>query len=232
MGHRPGSKALGGVLGDGQQSDVVDDDQVRADDLREGSGGGVVPAVAADQDAQILDPETGDGQASFDRSLPESLGEVRPSRPYGPQIQEIFRRPTHSRLFRASWVALGTGDLFSCQPRSSCRWEPGPLAASVKVGSVASGEFLGQHDADDLRGITALGLRGGDDAGQRPPDVREFHALGQLDGLGERIAVRAVNGAKRGVRQRCSLSSYSERSGAFTAGAPRADQAEVPGCSE
>lgn len=39
-------EALGGVLGDGQQADVVDDYQVRADDLREGPGDGVVRAVA------------------------------------------------------------------------------------------------------------------------------------------------------------------------------------------
>lgn len=83
-------EALGGVLGDGQQTDVVDDDQVRADDLGEGPGDGVVRAVAADQGSQVLDGEPGDGQAGFDRGLSEGLGEVAFPRPRGSTDAKIL----------------------------------------------------------------------------------------------------------------------------------------------
>ncbi len=110
--------------------------------------------------------------------------------------------------------------------------ETGPLAAGVEVGAVAAGGFLGRQHPDGPGRIPALGLGGGDDVGQRPADVRELEALGELDGLGGRVAVGAGNGAKRGGPHRWSLSSYSERPGVLGVVAPRAGQAEVPGCRE
>nr|WP_112473618.1 trypsin-like serine protease [Streptomyces sp. ST1020] len=109
--------------------------------------------------------------------------------------------------------------------------EAGPLAAGVQVGAVAAGGLFGQQDADNLGGVPSLGLGGGDDVGQRPADMREFEPAGQFDGLGERVAVGAGNGAKRGGHQSWSLSSYSETSEAVRL-VPKVDQAEVPGCSE
>ena len=70
-------EALGGVLGDGQQPDVVDHDQVGSQDPGDGFADGVVGAVAAEQDAEVLQGEPGDVQAGLDGLLAEGFEQER-----------------------------------------------------------------------------------------------------------------------------------------------------------
>ena len=63
-------------VGDGEQADVVDDDEVGAHDLLDGSADGVVGAVAADQGAEGLEGEPGDVVAGVDGGVAERFEEV------------------------------------------------------------------------------------------------------------------------------------------------------------
>ena len=53
-------EALGGVRADGQEPDVVDDDEAGPQDAGDGPGDGVVGAVPADESADLLQGESGD----------------------------------------------------------------------------------------------------------------------------------------------------------------------------
>jgi len=64
---------FGGVGADRQQPDVVDHDEVGAQDAADGLGDGVVGAVPADQHAELLEGEPGDVAAGLDGGLAESL---------------------------------------------------------------------------------------------------------------------------------------------------------------
>ena len=61
---------------DRQQADVVDDDQVDADELADRLGDGVVGAMAAQQRRQGLERVPGDGLAPVDREVTERLDEM------------------------------------------------------------------------------------------------------------------------------------------------------------
>lgn len=93
-------EAFGGVRGDGEETDVVDDDQVGADDLREGPGDGVVGAVAADWCPEVFDGEPGDGQAGLDRGLSEGLGEVALA---GARLDSKPLRAQRADVVRGQW---------------------------------------------------------------------------------------------------------------------------------
>ena len=58
-------EALGGVLGDREQPDVVDHGQVGAQDPGDGFADGVIGAVAAEQDAEVFQGEPGDFEAGL-----------------------------------------------------------------------------------------------------------------------------------------------------------------------
>jgi hypothetical protein len=66
-------EAFGGVGGNGQEPDVIDHDEVRAQDPGDGLGDGVVGAVPAQQDAEVFEGEPGDPQALLDGVLAERL---------------------------------------------------------------------------------------------------------------------------------------------------------------
>ncbi len=69
-------EAFGGVGGDRQEADVVNDDQVGAHDGGEPFGDRVVDTVPADQGAEVFDGEPGHGTAAVDGVLSEGFTEV------------------------------------------------------------------------------------------------------------------------------------------------------------
>jgi len=71
-------EAFGGVGADRQEPDVVDHDQVRAQDAADGLGDRVVGAVRADQHAELFEGEPGDVLAGFETVIiPEmNLGQL------------------------------------------------------------------------------------------------------------------------------------------------------------
>jgi len=70
-------EALGGVGSDFEQADVVDHDQVRAQDPGDDSADGVVGAVCPDESAEVLEAEPRDPHAGLDDLLAEGLEEER-----------------------------------------------------------------------------------------------------------------------------------------------------------
>ena len=69
-------EGFGGVGGNRQQPDVIDQDQVRSEDPAEGSAGGVVGPVAADDLAELFEAEPQDVGAGIDGGVAERFEEV------------------------------------------------------------------------------------------------------------------------------------------------------------
>lgn len=67
---------FGGVGGDGQEPNVVDDDDIGSQDALDGSAGGVIGAVAADEGAEVLEAESADVGAMVDGCAAERVEEV------------------------------------------------------------------------------------------------------------------------------------------------------------
>ena len=224
-------ESFGGVFRDREQTDVVDDDQVGADDPRQGSGDGVVGTVPADQGTEVFDGEPRHRQPSFDCGLPECLGEVRLASSRRPTDAETFTPP--DPLQGAERVLGGAGNRrfrFVPVAEGLAGRETRAFAASVQVRPVPAGGFLSEENPHDFGGVPALGFRGRDDIAQGPADMGQFQAFSQVDRLGQRVAVSAGNSAQRGAHQASSLSS-SVVAGLAGAGVwPKVDQAAVPGC--
>jgi hypothetical protein len=66
-------ESFGGVGADREQPDVIDHDEVGAQDPADGFGDRVVGAVAADQHAELFQGEPGDVAAGLDGGLAEGL---------------------------------------------------------------------------------------------------------------------------------------------------------------
>ena len=70
-------EAFGGVGRHRQQADIVNDNQLGAEDFADRFADGVVGAVPADQPAEVFQGEPGDVQSLFDGELPERLEQER-----------------------------------------------------------------------------------------------------------------------------------------------------------
>ena len=81
---------FGRVRADRQQADIIDDDQVRAQDRADRAGDRVVGAVTMDQDAQPLEREPGHLQAGFDRELAERFEEEGLPGPRGAADDQVL----------------------------------------------------------------------------------------------------------------------------------------------
>ena len=66
-------EAFGGVGRHRQKTDIVNDNQLGAEDFADRFTDGVVGAVPADQPAEVFQGEPGDVQSLFDGKLPEGL---------------------------------------------------------------------------------------------------------------------------------------------------------------
>jgi hypothetical protein len=106
---------LGGVRCHREQADVVDDDQVGADQLADRLAGAVVSTVAAQQRGERLEGVPGDGLAVVDGQVAERFDEVALALPDGPARQRFSARAIHSRVRSACWVGLGIALAFSSQ---------------------------------------------------------------------------------------------------------------------
>ena len=106
---------LGRVRGDRQQADVVDDDQVGADQLADRLAEAVVGAVAAQQPGERLERVPGDRLAEVDRLVAERFDEMALPLPEGPARQRFSARVIHSSVRSACWVCLGIALAFCSQ---------------------------------------------------------------------------------------------------------------------
>ena len=70
-------ESLGGIRTHGQQANVVDDDQPRAQDGLHGPGDRIVGAVATHQHAELLEAEPGHLESGLDGELTEPFQEER-----------------------------------------------------------------------------------------------------------------------------------------------------------
>ena len=68
---------FGGFEGNRQHADVIDHDQIGADQPGDGFGDGVVGAVAANERRERFQGVPGDGLAVVDREMPERFDQVR-----------------------------------------------------------------------------------------------------------------------------------------------------------
>jgi hypothetical protein len=99
---------------DGQEPDVVEDDEVGPQDAGDGPGDGVVGTVPAEQGDEQLQGEPGDVFPGGGGLADASSKNVLPV-PDGPQTTSFSCRPTHSRVRSAAWVRAGTEDSRSSQ---------------------------------------------------------------------------------------------------------------------
>ena len=105
--------------------------------------------------------------------------------PDGPAITRFSARPIHSRVTRASWVAVGDGGLLGPPGGEGLAGgEPGGLAAHPAGGGVAAGDFLGEQDAEHLGGLPPLGAGGGQHVGGGLAQVGQPHPAQQRVELG------------------------------------------------
>ena len=86
--------ALGGVGGHRQQADVIDDDQICSQDTGDGLGDGVVGAVPAQQDAEVLEGEQATFRPCSTACCPRASSRKVFPVPDGPQRTRFPRRWT------------------------------------------------------------------------------------------------------------------------------------------
>ena len=82
---------FGGLEGNREHADVIDHDQIGADQPADGFGDGVVGAVAANERGQGFQGVPGDGLALIDREMPERFDQVRLAGAAGPAQTQVLR---------------------------------------------------------------------------------------------------------------------------------------------
>jgi len=145
-------------------------------------------AVPPDQDAELLEGEPGDLQALFDGLLTEGFEQERLARPRRPADHQVL--PAADPLQRLEGLLSrerdGT-DLGLPGVEGLPGWERRRGPAGGQGGAGPAGGLLGEQSLEDLGGFPPLRLRGRQDLGGVPADVRQAQAAQQqFQVLGQR----------------------------------------------
>ena len=152
-------ETFGGVVGDRQQPDVIDDDQLGAQDPGDGLGDGVVGAVAATSAPRCSRVNQATLRPASITAWPRASSRNVLPVPDGPQTTRFSRRSTHSRVRSACWVGAGIEERSGSQACEGLPGrEPGGFAAGGQRGAVPAGDLLDQQRFEAPRPAPTVAL--------------------------------------------------------------------------
>ena len=162
-----------------------------AADPGDGAGDRPVGLGLADRGGEGLQGVPGDAQVLLDRGVGEGLDQVRLPGPGRAGDHEVLGPADPFQGDQGVLGGLGDGGFL--RPPGGERLaggEGGCLAAHAAGGGVASGDFLGEQDTEDLSGFPSLRAGGGEYVGRCLAQVGQPHPAEEGVELGRAAAGR------------------------------------------